>query len=195
EVIDAYGLLISNLAITITKFLIAALSLDPRAFYQSNFGKCTADLVISSFSFLEHDKCVGDEALVSHADTGVVTIVYNDDKEGLEVRSKQGQWVNVKPTPDSFIVNVGDSMKVWSNGKYRSAHHRVLFRGWQTRLSLPLFLNFPLDAYIYAPEELVDKDNPRRYKPYTFSELLIEVNNKKSGGELYDAVERVASII
>ncbi|KAH9325156.1 hypothetical protein KI387_005334, partial [Taxus chinensis] len=31
-----------------------------------------------------HEKCVGDEALVSHADTGVVTIVYNDDKEGLE---------------------------------------------------------------------------------------------------------------
>ncbi|KAH9325160.1 hypothetical protein KI387_005338, partial [Taxus chinensis] len=111
EMIDAYGVLISDLAITITKFLIAALSLDPRAFYQSNFGKCTADLVISRFNFLEHDKCVRDEALVSHADTCVVTILYNDDKEGLEVRSKQGQWVNVKPTPDSFIVNVGDSMK------------------------------------------------------------------------------------
>ncbi|KAH9325403.1 hypothetical protein KI387_005581, partial [Taxus chinensis] len=194
EVIDAYGVLISDLAITITKFLIAALGLDPRAFYQSNFGKCTPDLFISSFNFLEH-KCVGDEALVSHADTGVVTIVYNDDKEGLEVRSKQGEWVNVKPTPDSFIVNVGDSMKVWSNGRYRSAHHRVLFKGWKNRLSLPLFLNFPYEEPIYAPEELVDKDNPRRYKPYTFSELVIEVKNNKSGGELYEAVERVARII
>ncbi|KAH9325161.1 hypothetical protein KI387_005339, partial [Taxus chinensis] len=122
EVIGAYGTLISDLATTITTFIIGALGLDPRVFYQSNFGKCTADLFISNFKFL--DKCVGDEALVTHTDPGVVTIVYNDDKEGLEVRSKQGQWVNVKPTPDSFIVNVGDSMKVWSNGKYRSAYHR-----------------------------------------------------------------------
>ncbi|KAH9325440.1 hypothetical protein KI387_005618, partial [Taxus chinensis] len=133
---------------------------------------------------------IGDEALASHADPGCLTILYNDEMEGLEIRSKQGKWFNVRPAPDSFIVNLGDSMKAWSNGRYRSADHRVVYRGWMNRISLPFFITPPLDAQIWAPQELVDENNPRRYKSFMFSQFLNGFKNTEAiNGELPNAIE------
>ncbi|KAH9309633.1 hypothetical protein KI387_037544 [Taxus chinensis] len=145
ETIDKYSLFLSDLQTKITKSILASLGLDPRTFYQCDFEKCKATLFINKYSCDE--KCrIGDEALASHADPGCLTILYNDEREGLEIRSKQGKWFNVRPAPDSFIVNLGDSMKAWSNGRYRSADHRVVYRGWMNRISLPFFITPPLDA-------------------------------------------------
>ncbi|VFQ78324.1 unnamed protein product [Cuscuta campestris] len=61
-----------------------------------------------------------------HKDAGALTVLAQDDVGGLEVRRKtDGEWVFVKPTPDAFIINVGDIIQVWSNDKYESVDHRV----------------------------------------------------------------------
>ncbi|KAH9325098.1 hypothetical protein KI387_005276, partial [Taxus chinensis] len=113
EAIGRYSSLLSDLAAKITKIIIASLGLDANKFYKSDFEKCQATLHIHGYS--SHAKCTGDEALQSHSDAGGVTILYNDETEGLQVRSKQGKWFNVNPKPGSFIVNLGDCFKVWSN--------------------------------------------------------------------------------
>ena len=47
-----------------------------------------------------------------HKDGGALTILAQDDVGGLEVKRKDGEWVRVKPTPDAYIVNVGDIIQV-----------------------------------------------------------------------------------
>ncbi|KAJ7967405.1 2-oxoglutarate and fe-dependent oxygenase-like protein [Quillaja saponaria] len=51
-----------------------------------------------------------------HKDTGVLTMLAQDDVGGLEVKRKlDGEWIRVKPIPNSYIINVGDMIQVWSN--------------------------------------------------------------------------------
>ena len=48
-----------------------------------------------------------------HKDAGALTVLAQDEVGGLEVKRKSdGEWIRVKPTPDAFIINVGDMIQV-----------------------------------------------------------------------------------
>ncbi|KAK0583136.1 hypothetical protein LWI29_033711 [Acer saccharum] len=71
-----------------------------------------------------------------HKDGGALTILFQDDVGGLQVKRKSdGEWVTVKPTPDAYIVNVGDIIQVWSNEAYESVEHRVKVNTEKERIS------------------------------------------------------------
>ncbi|KAH9288973.1 hypothetical protein KI387_033090, partial [Taxus chinensis] len=190
EATGKFSLLLSDLGTKIIKFILASLGLDATKFYQSDFEKCKANLHINGYS--SHGKCMGDVVLPCHADVECLTILYNDENAGLQVRSKQFKWFNIKYEPDSFVVNIADCLQAWSNGRYRSADHRVVYTGWKNRISLPFSIIFPQDYQIWAPEELVDEDNPRRYKPFTYSALLNEISSYQGDAEIPKGIERIA---
>lgn len=50
--------------------------------------------------------------LHSHTDKNIVTILYQNEVDGLEVLSKEGEWINVKPSKQSFTVMIGESLYV-----------------------------------------------------------------------------------
>lgn len=50
--------------------------------------------------------------LNAHTDKNIVTILYQNQVEGLEVQTKNGDWITVKPSQDSFTVMIGDSLYV-----------------------------------------------------------------------------------
>lgn len=48
-----------------------------------------------------------------HKDAGALTILAQDDVGGLQVKRKSdGEWILVKPTPNAYIINVGDIIQV-----------------------------------------------------------------------------------
>lgn len=48
-----------------------------------------------------------------HRDSGALTVLYQDSVGGLDVkRRSDGEWVRVKPIPDSFVINIGDVIQV-----------------------------------------------------------------------------------
>ncbi|KAI9128196.1 hypothetical protein K1719_001189 [Acacia pycnantha] len=58
-----------------------------------------------------------------------------DEVEGLEVRRKSDQqWIRVKPSPQAFIINIGDVVQVWSNDEYEGGEHRVAVNSEKERL-------------------------------------------------------------
>jgi isopenicillin N synthase-like dioxygenase len=67
--------------------------------------------------------------LPSHTDFGSVTILFNW-LGGLQIQShdlaKLGEWKYVKPLPGHAIINLGDSMVIFTNGELKSAKHRVV---------------------------------------------------------------------
>ncbi|KAF8683097.1 hypothetical protein HU200_044954 [Digitaria exilis] len=108
-----------------------------------------------------------------HKDPGALTIVYQDDVGGLDVqRRSDGEWVRVKCVPDSFVINVGDTIQVWSNDRYESAEHRVSVNSAKERFSMPYFFNPSLNAVVEPLGELVGEDDPPRYSAYCWEDFL-----------------------
>ncbi|TVT97809.1 hypothetical protein EJB05_56920 [Eragrostis curvula] len=108
-----------------------------------------------------------------HKDAGALTILYQDDTGGLDVRRRSdGEWVRVKPVPNSFIINVGDLIQVWSNDRYESAEHRVSVNSAKERFSMPYFFNPASYTMVEPLEELVSEENPARYDAYNWGEFF-----------------------
>lgn len=72
---------------------------------------------------------------------------------------------------DSFVVNIGDMMEVFSNGKYKAPVHRVLTNTESDRLSLPYFLA-PSYSFIIRPlKDTYDDNIPQRFRPFPWAEF------------------------
>jgi isopenicillin N synthase-like dioxygenase len=85
-----------------------------------------------------------------HTDYGCVTLLWQDEVGGLEVQDRSGAWTPAPPIPGTLVVNIGDLLARWSNGRYRSTPHRVTNRSGRERLSIATFYDpdysAPVDA-------------------------------------------------
>ncbi|KAI3879208.1 hypothetical protein MKW98_028775 [Papaver atlanticum] len=73
--------------------------------------------------------------LPAHADRGLLTLLIQNDVGGLQIKNK-GKWVAVNAIPNSIMVNTGDHMEIFSNGKYKGVLHRAVVNNKKTRISL-----------------------------------------------------------
>lgn len=80
-----------------------------------------------------------------HTDYGLLTLLYQDDAGGLEVRH-DGEWLEVPYLPGTFVVNIGDMFERLTAGRYTSALHRVVNRSGRSRISMPFFFDPAFDA-------------------------------------------------
>lgn len=85
----------------------------------------------------------------AHTDYGLLTLV-NQDAEpcALQVKNQLGDWIWAPPIPGTFVVNIGDMLKILSNGCYQPTLHRVINNNSQYRVSVPFFLEPNFDAVI-----------------------------------------------
>ncbi|KAL8557623.1 hypothetical protein ACS0TY_004902 [Phlomoides rotata] len=105
--------------------------------------------------------------MVSHTDKNIVSILYqNEVRRGLEVQTKDGQWITLQPSLNSFIVIAGDAFHAWTNGRVHSAYHRVMMSGDEARYSIGLFSTTKPGCIIKAPDEMVDDEHPLLFKPF-----------------------------
>jgi len=118
---------------------------------------------------------LGDMALHHHTDPGVLTLLLQDMTGGLQTLSKEDGWIDVTPEESTIVVNLGDSLQVWSNDNYRAAIHRVvpmttLRNGSDGRFSTPYFYNPKGDAML-EPLSALSADTPL-YRPFTWREYI-----------------------
>lgn len=85
-----------------------------------------------------------------HTDYGLLTILFQDDSGGLEVKSPTG-WIAAPPIPGSFVCNIGDMLDRMTGGLYRSTPHRVrnVNPSGRDRLSFPFFFDPNWDAEVH----------------------------------------------
>ncbi|KAK3034257.1 hypothetical protein RJ639_032192 [Escallonia herrerae] len=128
-----------------------------------------------------HDQVLG---LNSHTDVCTITILMQDDDvTGLQIRYNGG-WVPVKPLPNSLIVNVGDILEIWSNGKYKSIEHRAVTSETRERISVGLFFS-PHTAVEIEPLEdiLATQKCGRKYKKVKYGDYLKGAIQRRQQGK------------
>jgi isopenicillin N synthase-like dioxygenase len=83
----------------------------------------------------------------AHTDFGGITfLLQQPGTAGLQVLyPPTKEWIPVPATENSFVVNIGDLLGIWTGGFYRSAVHRVINTGVKHRYSAPFFYNGNMD--------------------------------------------------
>ena len=95
-----------------------------------------------------------------HSDYGLLTLLAQDDKGGLEIRTRDG-WIAVPPLADTLVINIGDMFERLTKGRFRSAPHRVVNRAGVSRYSFPLFFDPDFQAEVQPLPELAPSSFPR----------------------------------
>lgn len=110
KVVDEYAQAVAKLCIRLIEILSVTLGLEPHVLGEHINVKSIG--LRTSFNF--YPRCPQPElalGIMPHADTSFVTVLQQDETPGLEVQ-KDDQWVLVPPTPNAFVINMGDLLQV-----------------------------------------------------------------------------------
>ena len=157
---------IESLAATLGQAFAEALG-QPGDFYRGHFARPTSRLKLNHYPPQHNPERVDNIGVVPHTDSGAFTILWQDEHGGLEVRSSSGEWVGAPPLADSFVVNIGDILQYWSNGRFASTQHRVINRNGVDRYSIPYFVNPDADTTIAA------LDGSNAFDPFDYGEYQL----------------------
>ena len=104
----------------------------------------------------------------AHTDYGLLTLLFQDSVGGLQVQDKAGIWHPVAPHDQAIVINCGDLLERWTNGRYRSTPHRVLPNEKpRARLSIAMFMDPDSATQVHALPSCVSADHPPRFAPTT----------------------------
>jgi len=98
-----------------------------------------------------------------HTDFGCLSILAQG-APGLRVQSPDGDWFDVEPLENSLVVNVGDLLTRWTNGKFRSVPHCVINQCSEARYSVVVFVD-PDSQTVIDP--IVGYGESRNFEPVT----------------------------
>lgn len=113
-----------------------------------------------------------------HEDINLITLLVGASADGLEILSKQNQWVPVTSLPEQIVVNVGDMLQRLTNNRLKSTTHRVVNPPrelWGSpRYSIPFFLHPKSSMSLACLSSCIDAKHPKAYEDSTAGEYLDE---------------------
>src|SRR2546426_9150819 len=112
-----------------------------------------------------------------HTDNSFITILAREEVPGLAVRLPSGEWLAPPVIPGTFLVNLGNIMKRWSNDRFLSTPHGVLNDSGTDRYSIAFFYSPNVDSVIECLPTCVGVDNPPRYPRAVYRDLVLEFYN------------------
>ena len=112
-----------------------------------------------------------------HTDNSFLTMLAREDTPGLAVRLPSGEWLAPPVIADTFLVNLGNVMKRWSNDRFLSTPHGVVNDSGRDRYSIAFFYSPHVDAVIECLPSCTGPDNPPRYAPAVYRDLVLDFYN------------------
>lgn len=78
-----------------------------------------------------------------HEDINLITVLPSSTRPGLQILTREGEWLPVQTPPDVMIVDTGDMMQLLTAGRLPATTHRVVNPDEADggRLSMPFFLH------------------------------------------------------
>ncbi len=128
-----------------------------------------------------------------HSDYGCITLLWQDDNGGLQVRSlDKKRWVDARPISGTLVVNVGDLLARWTNGRFASTVHRVINASGRERFSIATFFD-PDFATVVDPRDLGGGEPDRRYEPVRAGDYILARFDEAFGYRKKDAKTATAT--
>jgi len=116
-----------------------------------------------------------------HTDYGSITLLFQDDRGGLQVKSLDGTYVDATPIPGTVVINAGDLLARWSNDTIKSTMHRVVqppapVEGdtYPARYSIAYFCNPNFNKYIEAIPGTYESEKEKKYEGINSGEYLVQ---------------------
>jgi isopenicillin N synthase-like dioxygenase len=109
-----------------------------------------------------------------HTDNSFITILARTEVPGLAVRLPSGEWLAPPLIPGTFLVNLGNIMKRWSNDRFLSTPHAVLNESGTDRYSIAFFYSPHVGTRIECLPSCTGPDAPPRYPPAVYGDLVRE---------------------
>lgn len=113
-----------------------------------------------------------------HRDSGAFTLLMQDDTGGLEVQPRGGEWIAAPPIKGAYVINIGDVMMRWTNGRFVSTPHRVVNRAQRARYSIPFFANPDYDVTIAPIDRLVPAGDKPAFAPLHNGDYMVDFYKK-----------------
>jgi isopenicillin N synthase-like dioxygenase len=170
DVSIAYYKAMDRLIVDVIHIVALALKL-PETWFDNKTDKHATAARLNYYPLLKDDPPAGHIRAGEHTDYGMMTILMGEDQPGgLQVRTRDGDWIDVETRPDFFIVNIADQLMRWTNDTWLSNMHRVVnppsgsspTRG---RLSVGYFFQPNYDAVIECIPTCAAPDNLPKYEP------------------------------
>ena len=151
-------------AFLLQRILAKALNLEEDFFVKFHSGQ-NISLRLLHYPVCSSDK-VQDSQLGAgaHTDYGLTTFLFQDSVGGLEICDQDGNWQDVEPDKSVVLINSGDLLERWTNGKYRSTLHRVkpMTLG-RDRFSIAFFVDPDSDTEVKVLDSFIGADSTRKF--------------------------------
>lgn len=109
----------------------------------------------------------GQVRAAQHEDINLITLLVGSEQAGLEILTRDNQWIPVTTIEGTIVVNVGDMLQRLTNHLLPSTTHRVVNPEGESvlesRYSMPYFLHFNPDIVIKTLPQCIDDNNPNHY--------------------------------
>lgn len=170
DAMDSYQKKMKSLAYKILLIILKALGVDEedqKHISSSFLYQSDGALQLNSYpSCPNPSQAIG---LPPHTDSLLLTILHQNNTNGLQILQEGIGWVRVMPVSGALVVNIGDLMHILSNGHLPTVNHRVLPNETTHRISVAYFYGPPADSVV-AP--LPKLPRPPRFRAVTVKEYI-----------------------
>ncbi|KAK7245670.1 hypothetical protein RIF29_40518 [Crotalaria pallida] len=125
-----------------------------------------------------------------HTDPQIISVLRSNNTAGLQICLRDGSWVSVPSDHTSFFINVGDTLQVMTNGRFKSVKHRVLADTTKHRLSMIYFGGPPLSEKIAPLPSLMSTEEKSLYKEFTWWEYKKAMYNTRLGDDRLEPFQK-----
>ncbi|HUA56967.1 MAG TPA: 2-oxoglutarate and iron-dependent oxygenase domain-containing protein [Candidatus Sulfotelmatobacter sp.] len=173
-----YWRAMEGLAGTLCRIFALALEL-PERFFAAKVDRHISQLRLMHYPAQATAPLPGQLRAGEHADLGMMTLIHSDnDVGGLQLKDRDGSWIDAPVIGDAFMVNLGDLMMRWTNDRWVSTPHRVVnpphvADARSRRLSIGMFWIPNYDAEIACIESCRDGASVK-YAPTTVAAYRTE---------------------
>ncbi|XP_059661362.1 gibberellin 2-beta-dioxygenase 1-like [Cornus florida] len=197
--VNDYVSAVKKMACEIVELLADGLKIQPR----NVFSKLLMDEQSDSVFRLNHyppcpelqDDDMNDPNMIGfgeHTDPQIISVLRSNNTSGLQINLRDGNWISIPPDQNSFFINVGDSLQVMTNGKFKSVRHRVLANSSKSRVSMIYFGGPPLSELI-APLPSIMEGEDSLYKEFTWFEYKKSAFKSRLADNRLGLFEKIAA--
>ena len=169
EVTLAYISAMDELTQKMLRIYAVALEQDPE-FFAPAFKWPWSVLRYSHYP--KRDYAKNEYGIAPHTDTSFITILAQNKKAGLEIKTRGGPWADAPYVPGTLIVNSGNVLHRWTNGRFLSTPHRAYNKDTGSRYAMVFFVHPDQDYRMSCIPSCTSDTNPPKFPNETTREYM-----------------------